>query len=393
MEPDDLKLADALKLALSMEQADSSTQMVRGSPSSGEIHKVKKGHAKGHGSGKQLKCFSCGGAHHRNQCKFKDATCHRCGSRGHIVKVCPEGHSPGHGQQKRKGKFRPTHQVNRIAEDARIQIPVEINGQPMEMELDTASGSSFIPKSTWRRLGSPRLQESQVEFRTYTGEPFTPLGAFEAQVSYGNQTRVCTLHVAHSPLFGRDLIRMFNLDWDALIPPPVQDVQQVKNSVAEDLQKLLEEYADLFEVPDGKIKDFQARVALKEDAVPRFMKARPVPFAIKKQLEAELQEMEKQGVVSRIEHSEWASPLVVVPKPNGRLRITGDFRYVNSQLHVTQYPIPRVEDILHAVAKGALYSKIDAQNAYHRRQRKQSRADKGEQVLPGDKYPHGVMQI
>jgi hypothetical protein len=56
----------------------------------------------------------------------------------------------------------------------------------------------------------------------------------------------------------------------------------------------------------------------------------------------------------RIETSEWASALVVVPKPNGKARITGDFkRTVNSQLCVSQYPLADqypLEDLLGTIA-------------------------------------------
>ncbi|XP_011705923.1 PREDICTED: uncharacterized protein K02A2.6-like, partial [Wasmannia auropunctata] len=76
--------------------------------------------------------------------------------------------------------------------------------------------------------------------------------------------------------------------------------------------------------------------------------------------------MEKSGVIERISHSEWASPLVVVPKPNERVRITGDFKNtVNSQLHITQYPIATPEQVFHTISGSSIFSKLDGSNAYH----------------------------
>jgi len=76
--------------------------------------------------------------------------------------------------------------------------------------------------------------------------------------------------------------------------------------------------------------------------------------------------MEKSGVITRIEHSDWASPLVVVPKANGRVRITGDFKHtVNNQLNVTQYPLQRIEELFSAVSGGKTFSKLDGPDAFH----------------------------
>ena len=33
-------------------------------------------------------CYRCGEAHQAAKCKFKQATCHKCKKKGHIVKVC-----------------------------------------------------------------------------------------------------------------------------------------------------------------------------------------------------------------------------------------------------------------------------------------------------------------
>jgi len=76
--------------------------------------------------------------------------------------------------------------------------------------------------------------------------------------------------------------------------------------------------------------------------------------------------MEKSGVIDRVTHSDWASPIVVVPKPNGKVRITGDFKFtVNEQLHIIQYPIADPEKLFHSVGEGTKFSKLDGTNAYH----------------------------
>jgi len=123
---------------------------------------------------------------------------------------------------------------------------------------------------------------------------------------------------------------------------------------------------NVFKASKDRIKNFKARVVLKDDATPRFLKARTLPYAVREKVDRELDEMERTGVIEKISTSEWASPIVVVPKPNGLVRITADFKHtVNSQLHVTQYPIAVPEDIFATVSHDKLFSKFDGSNAYH----------------------------
>ena len=56
--------------------------------------------------------------------------------------------------------------------------------------------------------------------------------------------------------------------------------------------------------------------------------------------------MEKAGVLEHMSHSQWAAPIVPVPKKDGQIRICGDFKViVNSILQVDQYPLPKQEDL------------------------------------------------
>ena len=53
-----------------------------------------------------------------------------------------------------------------------------------------------------------------------------------------------------------------------------------------------------------------------------------------------LDRLEAQGIISKVSHAEWASPIVVVAKKNGDVRICADFKgIVNPALIPEQYAL------------------------------------------------------
>ena len=62
---------------------------------------------------------------------------------------------------------------------------------------------------------------------------------------------------------------------------------------------------------------------LNNDAIPQFHRSRPVPFALREAVWQELDGVEKAGVLEHVSHSQWATPIVPVPKKNGQIYICG----------------------------------------------------------------------
>jgi hypothetical protein len=57
---------------------------------------------------------------------------------------------------------------------------------------------------------------------------------------------------------------------------------------------------------------------------------------------AELDRLEEDSIISKVESSEWAIPTVPVIKTDGSIRICGDFKVtVNPQLKSDDYPLHR----------------------------------------------------
>ena len=67
-----------------------------------------------------------------------------------------------------------------------------------------------------------------------------------------------------------------------------------------------------------------------------------------------------------MDHNEWATPIVPVPKRDGTIRICGDYKVsVNPALIVDQHPLPSAEEIFASLSGGQKFTKLDLLQAYH----------------------------
>ncbi|KAL4097697.1 hypothetical protein QTP88_022428 [Uroleucon formosanum] len=62
---------------------------------------------------------------------------------------------------------------------------------------------------------------------------------------------------------------------------------------------------------------------------------------------------------------EWATPIVPILKPDGTVRICGDFKItINPVLEGTEYPLPKIEHLYANISGSKYFSKVDLKDAY-----------------------------
>ena len=62
------------------------------------------------------------------------------------------------------------------------------------------------------------------------------------------------------------------------------------------------------------------------EAKPKFLKARSVPYTMTGKIEAELKRLPDEGTIEPVPFSKWATPIVPILKPDGSIRICGDYK-------------------------------------------------------------------
>ncbi|CAK1596228.1 unnamed protein product [Parnassius mnemosyne] len=76
--------------------------------------------------------------------------------------------------------------------------------------------------------------------------------------------------------------------------------------------------------------------------------------------------MLRAGVIEPVECSDWATPLVIVNKSDGAIRICADYKVtLNRVLCVDKYPVPKIDDLLSQLGGSKFFSKIDLSQAYN----------------------------
>ena len=124
-------------------------------------------------------------------------------------------------------------------------------------------------------------------------------------------------------------------------------------------------YRALFKDELGTMTGVQARLSVKPDSTPKFCRARATPYALREAIGKDLTRLQQMGIIESVKYSNWATPVVPVPKPDGTVRLCGDFKVtVNPVLQIDKYPIPKPEDLLTVLAGGQKFSKLDLSQAY-----------------------------
>lgn len=129
---------------------------------------------------------------------------------------------------------------------------------------------------------------------------------------------------------------------------------------------IVKKFADVF-TGVGKLKDYQLKLHINKDVKPVAQPVRRLPFGLREKVDKKLDELVKEDIIEEVPSgpTEWVSPLVVVPKPDGDIRICVDMRKANEAIERERHPIPTVEEVLHELNGSTVFSKLDLKWGFH----------------------------
>ena len=377
----ELTLATAIQIAQGSETAEKNLREMGSESHKEGVHYVQKQTPKPIKT--NSKCYRCGKTSHSgNDCPYKDFVCRGCHKVGHLQKMCRAAKGrPNPKKFPRHDKYKKRAGINQARESGEsddedfllmveevggihriyqppIKVPVSIEGTTVCMELDTGASVSLVSESQYKQLWPGRsLDPSDINLQTYSKEPLVVMGSFDVEVVYDNKKVTLPLVVqGNGPLlFGRNWLNAIKLNWS-----------NIHYTQAPGLQDLLAKYPDVFQKGLGTYQGQEASLVVDADAVPRFNKARRLPYAMRTKVEEELERLVQEGTLKPVDYAEWAAPIVAVLKSDRTsVRICGDFRMtVNPVSKLHRYPLPKVEDLFATLADGKIFTKLDLTQAY-----------------------------
>ncbi|XP_063542080.1 uncharacterized protein K02A2.6-like [Cydia strobilella] len=420
---EDLTYANrAVTLACSLEAAERDAAIMTGGGGrafgepAGAVHRVASGDGAGRGAGRRpparrqqretgfsargtagsiggaTPCTACGATNHcLSTCKFKEYICSMCRKTGHLRRMCPKRSTNNEKATRGRNGGRPrTYFVTgedsegeaseseeeeealyrvSLSQYKPVSLPMCVNGQQLIMEIDTGAAGSFINKETYElHFKNETLKKPSSVFRFHDRTKMKTYGVITVPVTYGSITKTLDLYVVENgetSLLGREWLAELRIKIPIMERSPISNVNSV-SSVNSDLNVILDRYKEVFDGGLGRYNGGTATLRVREGAAPVYRRARPLPFALRGRVDAELDAMLRSGVIEPVDCADWATPLVPVTKKDGGLRVCADFKVtLNPVLRVDRYPLPKVEELFANLSGGELFTKIDLSQAYN----------------------------
>lgn len=359
-------------------------------------HKAQQGevHVPSKNDGPSRPCWQCGSMHYVKDCNYTRHKCKDCGKVGHKEGFCncfrkhntPKCDKNSHASFKHKRNERQNQNKSKLHTNVvavtptqshivktihnhtqrRKFITITIDNKQLKLQLDTAADVTIISKSNWIFIGRPKLQTCTHTAADASNNVIPIIGEFVTEVQHNDKIQIATIYVTgleNLNVFGTDLIDKFDY-WN-------ENLNFICNAISTKEQKQLifneikQQFPGVLQDKTGHCTKFKLTLQVKPDSVPVFKPKRPVPYATVKLVEAELDRLQTEGIITPITHSAWAAPIVVVRKSNNKIRICGDYSTgLNHCMEPNLYPLPHADEIFAKMANCKYFSKIDLSDAY-----------------------------
>jgi len=320
-------------------------------------------------------CFRCGrqGCWSSDvNCPARKAICRGCSKKGHWQGQCRSSASATS-----QGKNVQQVEVGAVDESSNVftcskkkgsradKMVIQVGGVGLEVLIDSGAECNVISLDTWKDLVARGVKassrKSDVKLFPYaSSEPLDVHSSFDALVIAGkrqvNAEFVVINDKAQPSLLGLETASAVGVLKIGL---------DVNNVSALSYEEMLKPYDELFSGL-GKMKGLEVKIAVDDSIPPVAQRYSRIPFGLRAKVEEKLKELVDLDIIELVtEPTPWVSPLVVVPKPSGDIRLCVDMRRANEAIIRERFPIPTIEELLQDMCQSRVFSKIDFNLGYH----------------------------
>lgn len=326
-------------------------------PAQGMSNATKQTHLK------ESVCTRCGKKHPigRNLCPARLAKCFTCGKTGHFNRMCRSwiNDVEAHEQQNTKIQTPDWKFLGAVIGDRTMTKPwmtsLKLNQRVVNFKIDTGADVTVIPTTTYKIEDDGPLRKTKILLVGPGQNKLRVRGCFDATLEKGTEDGKETIYVVDGlkiPLAGRATIRQLNL------------ISELNAVTTKSRNEIIERFPELFNKL-GHIKGTY-QIKLEDDAKPFSINTpRRVPIPLLSKVKNQLEKMETDGVISKVnEPTDWCAGMVVVPKPDGRVRICVDLTKLNRYVKRERHILPSVDHVLGQIGDAKFFSKLDANSGF-----------------------------
>ena len=149
------------------------------------------------------------------------------------------------------------------------------------------------------------------------------------------------------------------MDWEKEVDLSYIDDDKLRGHVLETLRK----HSSLWSGALGMIRATEDRNPLERGT----KRIRSMPYrkgpAMREMVAKEVNKMLNAGVIEPAS-TEWASPVVLVPKKDSSLSFCADYRRLNAKTAADSYPLPRMDDCIDWLGDAAVFTRLNNNSGY-----------------------------
>ncbi|UYV78368.1 CES2 [Cordylochernes scorpioides] len=313
-EDDEVKLERVFALAVSYELAEKDAKELHGRKVARVTSHIERNRKSKYSptkknftsSTKERTCYRCGmkNSHLAPACPHKSKACYKCKKIGHLSKVCKAANYA------LKNSY-VHEQILSLKGETEAKVTLTLDGNVLKCIVDTGSPVTLMPKTIFKKFWKVKLFPTSKNLKTLCNNPIKLVGERDVFVEEtGKKLRLIVVDEGFPEvLLGREWLKFLNINYSKLL-----NVNKISESC---IDSLIESYANLFNNELGCLKDVKLNICIKRDAAPVFCKARSLPFAMKKKVEDELEDMVDKGILEPLDYADWAAPIVPILKKDG----------------------------------------------------------------------------
>lgn len=92
---------------------------------------------------------------------------------------------------------------------------------------------------------------------------------------------------------------------------------------------------------------------------------RRINIVLRDYVKQEIEKLLKVGFTYPISNSQWVSPLVIVPKKNGKWHVCIDYRELSKASKRDYFPLPFIDQVLDSLTGSSYFSFLDGFSGYN----------------------------